>query len=51
MKDSIVWNGREKIEDAWENVHNYKTNHDIVVNFINTLRPELSISLRGNIES
>lgn len=51
VKDSIVWNGREKIEDAWENVHNYKTNHDIVVNFINTLRPELSISLRGNIES
>ena len=51
VKDSIVWNGREKIEDAWENVYNYKINHNIVVNLINNLKPELSTSQRGNIES
>ena len=46
VKNSIVWNGREKIEDAWDSVYNYKTNHSIVVNFINNLKPELSTSLR-----
>jgi hypothetical protein len=51
VKNSIVWNGREKIEDAWENVYNYKNNHSIVVNFINNLKPELSTLQRGNIES
>ena len=40
VKNSIVWNGREKIEDAWDNVYNYKTNHGIIVNFINNLKPE-----------
>ena len=51
VKNSIVWNGREKIENAWENVYNYKNNHSIVVNFINNLKPELSTLQRGNIES
>jgi hypothetical protein len=51
VKNSIVWNGREKIEDGWENVYNYKINHNIVVNLINNLKPELSTSQRGNIES
>lgn len=50
VKDSIVYNGREKIEDAWDNVYNYKTNHSIVVNFINNLRPEFLTSQRGNLE-
>jgi hypothetical protein len=50
VKDSIVWNGREKIEDAWENVYNYKINHNIIVNLINNLKPELSTLQRGNIE-
>ncbi len=50
VKESIVYNGRAKIEDAWDDVYNYKTNHSIVVNFINNLRPEFLTSQRGNLE-
>jgi hypothetical protein len=50
VKESIVWNGRAKIEDAYQDVNNYKTNHNLVVNLINNLVPELSILQRGNIE-
>ena len=50
MKESIVYNGRAKIEDAYQDVYNYKTNHSIVVNFITNLRPELSTLQRGNLE-
>ena len=50
VKESIVYNGRAKIEDAYQDVYNYKTNHSIVVNFITNLRPELSTLQRGNFE-
>ena len=50
VKNSIVWNGREKIEDAYQNVNNYKINHSLVVNLINNLVPELSTSQRGSLE-
>jgi hypothetical protein len=50
VKESIVYNGRAKIEDAYQDVYNYKTNHSIVVNFITNLRPELSTLQRGNVE-
>ena len=51
VKESIIYNGRAKIEDAYESVYNYKTNHSIVVNFITNLKPELSTLQRGNVES
>jgi hypothetical protein len=50
VKESIVYNGRAKIEDAYEDVINYKTNHRLVVNIINNLVPELSTSQRGSLE-
>ncbi len=50
VKESIVYNGRAKIEDAYQDVYNYKTNHSIVVNLINNLVPELSTLQRGNVE-
>ena len=50
VKESIVYNGRAKIEDAYQDVINYKTNHNLVVNLINNLVPELSTSQRGNLE-
>tara|TARA_B100001094_G_scaffold299619_1_gene324463 strand:+ start:331 stop:645 length:315 start_codon:yes stop_codon:yes gene_type:complete len=50
VKNSIIWNGRAKIEDAYQDVYNYKTNHSIVVNFITNLRPELSTLQRGSLE-
>ena len=50
VKNSIIWNGRAKIEDAYQDVCNYKTNHSIVVNFITNLRPELSTLQRGSLE-
>jgi|TARA_R110000824_G_scaffold389661_1_gene585875 hypothetical protein len=51
VKESIVYNGRAKIEDAYDSVYNYKNNHSMVVNFINNLKPELSTLQRGNVES
>ena len=51
VKESIVYNGRAKIEDAYDSVYNYKTNHSIVVNFITNLKPELLTQQRGHIES
>lgn len=50
VKESIIWNGRAKIEDAYQDVINYKINHNLVVNFINNLVPELSTSQRGSLE-
>lgn len=50
VKESIIWNGRAKIEDAYQDVINYKTNHRLVVNIINNLVPELSTSQRGSLE-
>ena len=50
VKESIIWNGRAKIEDAYQDVINYKTNHNLVVNIINNLVPELSTSQRGSLE-
>ena len=50
VKESIIWNGEAKIEDAYQDVYNYKTNHSIVVNFITNLRPELSTLQRGTLE-
>jgi len=50
VKESIIWNGRAKIEDAYQDVINYKTNHKLVVNIINNLVPELSTSQRGSLE-
>jgi hypothetical protein len=51
VKESIVYNGRAKIEDAYQDVYNYKSNHSIVVNFITNLKPELLTQQRGHIES
>lgn len=50
VKESIIWNGRAKIEDAYQDVINYKTNHNLVVNIIKNLVPELSTSQRGSLE-
>ena len=50
VKESIIYNGRAKIEDAYDSVYNYKTNHSIVVNFITNLKPELLTQQRGNLE-
>jgi diphthamide biosynthesis methyltransferase len=50
VKESIVYNGRAKIEDAYQDIINYKTNHKLVVNIINNLVPELSTSQRGSLE-
>nr|BAR31913.1 hypothetical protein [uncultured Mediterranean phage uvMED] len=50
VKESIVYNGRAKIEDAYQDVYNYKTNHEIVVNFITNLKPELLTQQRGSLE-
>jgi hypothetical protein len=51
VKESIVYNGRAKIEDAYQDIINYKTNHKLVVNIINNLVPELSTSQRGSLEN
>ena len=50
VKESIVYNGRAKIEDAYQDVYNYKTNHSLVVNFITNLKPELLTQQRGSLE-
>ena len=50
VKESIIWNGEAKIEDAYQDVYNYKTNHEIVVNFITNLKPELLTQQRGSLE-
>ena len=50
VKESIIWNGSAKIEDAYQDVYNYKTNHEIVVNFITNLKPELLTQQRGSLE-
>ena len=50
VKESIVYNGRAKIEDAYQDVYNYETNHEIVVNFITNLKPELLTQQRGSLE-
>jgi hypothetical protein len=50
VKESIIYNGRAKIEDAYQDVYNYKTNHSLVVNFITNLKPELLTQQRGSLE-
>jgi len=50
VKESIIYNGRAKIEDAYKDVYNYKTNHSLVVNFITNLKPELLTQQRGSLE-